>query len=184
MSGKTALLILAEGAEEMEAVIAIDVLRRANIDVTVASLDGNDIVECSRGVNIKADKPLSSIKETLFDVVILPGGGKGAQLLGDSSDVKAILDLHQKAGNLIAAICAAPTALVKHGIGLGKRVTSYPAMEAKMVGYTYCNDRVVKDGNLITSRGPGTAFDFALEIVNSLLGAEIVAELKKAMLLE
>ena len=183
MPAKSALLILADGAEEMEAVIAIDVMRRANMEVVVASLSGNDIVPCSRGVNIKADKRLADVADILYDAVVLPGGGQCAKNLAGSPEVKAILKSHHKISNLIAAICASPTALAAHGIGEGKRVTCYPSMQHKMKDYVYIEKNVVRDGNILTSRGPGTAFEFALEIVTIIQGQTVADKLKEEMLL-
>ena len=111
MSEKSALVILAEGAEEMETVIVVDVLRRAQINVTLANLEENSEVLCSRNIKIVADKPLDEVKDQIFDAVILPGGGKGAQSLAASSKVGDILKNHQKNGKILAAVCAAPTGI-------------------------------------------------------------------------
>lgn len=182
MASKTALVLLADGAEEMEAVICIDVLRRAKVDVTVVGLDSN-VVKCSRDVQIKPDRTIKEVKDNIHDVVVLPGGGKGAKNLAASEDVKHVLKLHHQAGNLIAAICAAPTVLAAHDIAKGKRITSYPAFRNQLErDYAYSENRVVKDGNIITSRGPGTAFEFALEIVTSLRGRETSQTISEEML--
>ncbi|RZC42546.1 DJ-1 [Asbolus verrucosus] len=184
---KRALVFLAPGAEEMEAVISIDVLRRGGIDVTVAGLPDSNLVACSRGVNIKPDISISEASSKgPFDVVVLPGGLGGSKALSESKEVGQLIKDQEKAGRWTAAICAAPTALKAHGTYVGKNLTSYPAMEAQLAEggqYNYKQDAVVVDGNLITSRGPGTAFDFALTIVDKLNGKEKASEVAKAMLL-
>ncbi|WAR14834.1 PARK7-like protein [Mya arenaria] len=152
-----ALLILSEGAEEMETVISVDVLRRAGIDVTVAGLNDAEAVECSRKVKIVPDMSLGEAsKHGPYDVIVCPGGAQGANNL------------------------ATPIALASHKIGSGKSVTSHPSVKDKMTsaGYQYSEDRVVQDGKLITSRGPGTTFEFALKIVEVLLGADKANSLK------
>ncbi|XP_057305373.1 protein dj-1beta-like [Hydractinia symbiolongicarpus] len=192
MATKTALVLLASGAEEMEAVIAIDILRRAKIDVIVAGLD-KDTVTCSRDVKIVPDRCLKDLTEQTFDVVVLPGGVEVQRCWQRyfkhianflySIEVKTLVEQQNKAGNFIAAICAAPTALAAHGICKGKRVTSYPTFKEKFHDYQYSEERVVRDENLITSRGPGTAFEFALTIVDVLQGSSTVKQLSEQMLL-
>ena len=186
-TGKRALLILAEGAEEMETVISADVLRRAKVEVVIAGLDSGEPVQCSRGVRILPDAPLESAAERgPYDVVVLPGGGGGAKRLSESPRVKEILRAQEAGGRLVAAVCAAPTALLAHGIGAGKQVTSHPGVREKMEesgSYRYTEARVSKDGSIITSRGPGTCFEFALAIVAALLGEETAREVAKPMIL-
>lgn len=172
---KTALLILADGAEEMEAIISADVLRRGGVSVTVAGLAGSQPVKCSRDVIIVPDAALDdALKKGPYDVVVLPGGLKGAETLAESAVVKKILQEQEKSGRLIAAICAAPIALKSHSIGIGKSLTSHSSKTAEMSEgqYKYLEDRVVVDGQLVTSRGPGTAFEFALTIVELMMGKE------------
>ena len=182
MDIKRALVLIANGSEEIEAVTSIDVLRRAEIEVTVAGL--SDSVKCSRDVVIHPDCPVQHIKNIFYDAVILPGGLKGAEAMCRSDDVREILNMHHKAGNIIGAICAAPLVLQAHNIAKGKRVTSYPSVQRKLdVDYAYSTKRVVRDANIITSRGPGTSFEFALEIVAALKGAVFVQKLNDEMLL-
>ncbi|XP_071840359.1 Parkinson disease protein 7-like [Apostichopus japonicus] len=184
----SALLILATGAEEMETVIPVDVLRRAEVDVTVAGLFGPDPVTCSRNVVIKPDKSLEdALKNAPYDVVIMPGGGLGAKNLAESNEVKKILQAQEERNGLIAAICAAPTALLSHGIAKGKKLTSHPSVKDVLVqsgNYTYSEDRVVVDGKLITSRGPGTAFEFALALVEVMKGKDTANKIVPPMLLK
>ncbi|XP_022090387.1 protein DJ-1zDJ-1-like [Acanthaster planci] len=187
-SRMSALLILAAGAEEMETVIPVDVLRRAQICVTVAGLSGTEPINCSRNVVIVPDKSLEeAAKQGLYDVVIMPGGNGGSQNLAGSDKVGEILKAHESGGKIVAAICAAPIALLSHGIAKGKTLTSHPAVKDKMVAqgiYKYSENRVVQDGNLITSRGPGTAFEFALALVEALKGKEVADSLIPPMLLK
>ncbi|CAD6243836.1 GSCOCG00013164001-RA-CDS [Cotesia congregata] len=200
MAKKTAILLMADGAEEMEAVITADVLRRAGIDVTIASITGNDCIKCSRDVKICADTQLDAVKNNSFDAVILPGGLGGSKALA-SVKVGELLKKQESEGRVIAAICAAPTALKAHGIAPGKQVTSYPAMKDQLVNYyKYLEDIVVTDvinfissilfviivsaGNIITSRGPATAYAFGLAIVEKLLNKEAALPVAKGMLYE
>ncbi|XP_075144914.1 dj-1beta [Haematobia irritans] len=182
---KTALVCLAPGAEEMEFVIASDVLRRAGISVTVAGLS-EEPVKCSRDVVIVPDTSLEKVKANKYDVVVLPGGLGGSQSLAESTLVGEILKQQEQENRIIGAICAAPALVFPaFGIGKGKSLTSYPSFKSKLESdYKYIDDqKVVQDGNLITSRGPGTAFDFGLKIAEALAGPEKAAEVAKAMLL-
>uniref|UniRef100_A0A3P8X6Y9 protein deglycase n=1 Tax=Cynoglossus semilaevis TaxID=244447 RepID=A0A3P8X6Y9_CYNSE len=176
MAGKRALVIVSKGAEEMETVVPVDIMRRAGIAVTLAGLSGKDPVQCSRNVVICPDASLDEAsKQGPYDVVVLPGGMPGAQNLADSPAVKEVLKEQDGRKGLIAAICAGPTALLAHGIGFGSTVTTHPSMKEKMMAgdhYKYSEARVQKDGHFITSRGPGTSFEFALTIVEELMGPE------------
>ncbi|KAG7209875.1 hypothetical protein KM043_011477 [Ampulex compressa] len=186
MSKKTALLLIADGSEEMEAVITADVLRRAGVLVTIASVTDNENVKCSRDVKLCADVKISNMKnDDKYDVLILPGGLGGSKTFASSSEVGKLLQEQEKEDRVIAAICAAPTALKAHGIAKGKQITSYPAMKDQLIDeYKYLEEKVVIDGNLITSRGPGTAFAFGLAIVEKLLNKESAATVAKGMLYE
>ncbi|XP_017068927.1 protein DJ-1alpha [Drosophila eugracilis] len=183
--GKTALIILAPGAEEMEFTISADVLRRGKIDVTIAGLDNCEPVKCSRSVVIVPDTSLEqAVNQKTYDVIVLPGGLAGNKALMNSTAVGDLLRCQDSKGALIAAICAAPTALAKHGIGKGKSITSHPDLKTQLMkDYCYIDDKtVVQDGNLITSRGPGTTFDFALKVIEQLVGVDMAKEVAKAML--
>ncbi|XP_064642547.1 Parkinson disease protein 7 homolog [Lineus longissimus] len=187
MSNPTALVVLAEGAEEMETVITVDVLRRGGIDVTVAGLDGPDVVKCSRGVFLKPDIDLDSVASKTYDIVICPGGMGGATALAASPKMKTILSEQQKSDRFVAAICAGPLAFHSHDIALNKKVTSHPAVKADMEKdkkFTYCDERVVRDEKVITSQGPGTCFEFSLAIVEALQGKEKADSIIPPMLLK
>ncbi|CAH2319777.1 nucleic acid deglycase DJ-1 [Pelobates cultripes] len=188
MAVKRALVILAKGAEEMETVIPTDVMRRAGIKVVVAGLAGKDPVQCSRDVVICPDMSLEDARaQGPYDVVVLPGGNLGAQNLSESPAVKDVLKEQDSKKGLIAAICAGPTALLAHGIGFGRSVTTHPLAKDKMMAgdhYKYSENRVEKDEHFITSRGPGTSFEFGLAIVEFLLGREVADQVKAPLVLK
>ncbi|KAA0192010.1 Ribosomal-protein-alanine acetyltransferase, partial [Fasciolopsis buskii] len=178
----SALLILSEGTEELEAVTVADVLNRGKIKVTIGGLQGSRVLKCSNGVKIQPDVALTDVASDLFDAVIMPGGLGGSQAMAESSVVKKILQHHYENKKIVAAICAAPIGLQSHEIGLGKKVTSYPGFEGKLKGFTYCSDQVVVDGNLVTSRGPGTAMPFALKLLELLVDKRTSDDVAKKML--
>ncbi|KAL1122126.1 hypothetical protein AAG570_003532, partial [Ranatra chinensis] len=155
------------------------------VAVTVAGLPDCGPIKCSRDVVIHPDKSFEeAIKSGPYDAVILPGGLGGSEAFCASADVGALLKEQESSGRLVAAICAAPTALKAHSIGFGKRITSYPSFKEELSSsFKYSDDQVVTDGNLITSRGPGTAFAFALAVGEHLVGNEKVNEVKKGLLL-
>ncbi|XP_012538762.1 protein dj-1beta [Monomorium pharaonis] len=184
---KTALVLLVDGSEEMEAVITVDVLRRAGIAVTVAGVWDVSCVKCSRNVKICTDAMFTdATQDKSYDIVILPGGLNGSKAFMSSAEVGRLLQKQDKENKLIAAICAAPTALKTHNIGKGKRITSYPSMKNDLCDdYEYVDDKsVVIDGNLITSRGPATAFDFSLAIVETLTNSKTAEHVANGLLYE
>ena len=179
---KRALVVLAEGFEEIEAITVIDVLRRAKIEVGVAGLKSLH-VRGSRQVEIVADQLLKDLGSE-FDAIIFPGGMPGAANLGHSDAVKDLIkDVFQKK-KWIAAICASPSlVLAPTGILEGKAVTGYPGMVENFSKKTvYREDSVVVDGNVVTSRGPGTALAFALKIAELLSGKSVSEQVRSAML--
>ena len=178
----TALVLLAEGAEEMETVISIDVLRRGRIDVTVAGIDGPDPVRCSRGVVITPDVALAEVNGA-FDVIVLPGGAEGAKRLAQSAKVGELLREQEQSGRWAAAICAAAIALPAHGVFRDRKLTSHPSVKSMVETWgEYSEHSVVADRNLITSRGPGTAFAFALRIVGTLTDAQRMVQVRAPMM--
>lgn len=179
---KKALVILADGFEEIEAVTAIDVLRRAGVEVSVAGLK-NKNTRGARGLVIVAEKELSDAGED-FDALVLPGGMPGASHLAGSEKVSAlIMALHQK-NKVIAAICASPAlVLAPMGILRNKTATCFPAMEEGFGNdVKFSAERVVVDGNIITSRGPATALDFSLAVAEKLVGKKTADEVRRATL--
>ena len=172
------------GVEEIEFIAVVDLLRRADIEVCMASLDGGSVIGRSNIV-IAADAALAVVMGQQWDMVVLPGGLPNAHLLRDDANVRAVVERLRAESKTIAAICAAPTALAAYGITEGRRVTSYPAcrpeMELLQPASVYMDEAVVEDGFLITSRGPGTAIAFALHLISRLCGEEKAAEIKAAI---
>ena len=166
---KRVLVPLAEGFEELEAVTIIDMLRRAGIEVVVAALAGNP-VHGSHGIALTADASLEDVSEQEFDLIALLGGMPGAANLRDDRRVGAIIQRLYDSGRRVAAICAAPMALAAAGVLKGRRATSFPGVLDPAADMTLVDEPVVVDGRVITSRGPGTALDFALELVAQLEG--------------
>jgi protein deglycase len=169
---KRVLVPLAEGFEELEAVTIIDILRRAGVEVVIASL-GESPVTGAHGIRLAADTPLAALVEQDFDMMALPGGMPGAEHLKRDARVAALARrLHAK-GRPVAAICAAPMALAAAGLLDGRRATSYPGFLDDAQKTTVTNEAVVVDDGVITSRGPGTALDFALQLVETLEGESV-----------
>jgi 4-methyl-5(b-hydroxyethyl)-thiazole monophosphate biosynthesis len=163
------LIPIADGSEEIEAVTLIDLFRRAGIEVTVASLSGEP-VSCSRGVKLVPDASLDEASQEDFDAVVLPGGLPGADHFAADGRLLDLLRSMDKQRCLIGAICAAPKVLAKSGLLQGRAATAFPGvLEAEGFGASL-DQAVVQDGNIMTSRGPGTAMDFALAIIEALLG--------------
>lgn len=164
------LIPLAHGCEEMEAVIVMDILRRAGVDVVAASLTPGPVI-CSRGTRLLADALLDEVLQQPFDMLVLPGGMPGSEHLKNDARIQALLAQYAAEGRYIAAICAAPMALHAAGLLEGKRATSFPGVLDQLPGtHHYMEDAVVTDGNIVTSRGPGTAMSFALALVGLLCG--------------
>lgn len=167
------LVPLAEGCEELEAVTIIDLLVRAGIEVVSAGLNAGP-VKASRGVVLMPDTSLDQAMNMDFDMVVLPGGLPGAENLDRDPRIKELLEKMVQGGKFTAAICAAPRVLANAGLLRGKKATSYPGHLDKMdlPDVTYVEDAVVCDGKVITSRGPGTAMDFTLTLIEKLLGED------------
>lgn len=165
------LVPLAAGCEELEAVTIIDLLRRAGIEVVTAGLQPG-IVKASRGTQLVPDEALDTVLRDDFDMIVLPGGMPGAQHLKEDPRIIALLKKMAEQGKYTAAICAAPMALAEAGLLAGKRATSYPGFldKIEVPGMAYLKDAVVVDGKILTSRGPGTAMDFSLALIEALAG--------------
>jgi 4-methyl-5(b-hydroxyethyl)-thiazole monophosphate biosynthesis len=180
----SAVVVLAEGFEEIEAITQIDVLRRAGVQVTVVGLEPG-LITGAHGIGVETDLCLDEFASQP-DLVVLPGGLPGSTNLGESEAVIDLLRRQHEADRAIGAICAAPAfAPVKAGVLDGKRATCYPSFEAHFNDSTTAvDDRVVVDGNVITSRGPGTALEFAYALVEHLEGKATADGLRAAMLVE
>ncbi len=177
------LVPLARGFEEIEAVSIIDVLRRADIEVKVASLDEESGVKGANGITVMSDTNIKDISVDELDMIVLPGGVDGTYALAEDENVLRILKEMDKAGKNIGAICAAPYALNKAGV-LKHSYTCYPSFEEQIREDGYMGDKamVVEDSNVMTSRGPATAICFALQIVKKLKGEETYLMLKGGLL--
>lgn len=180
---KKVLVPLATAFEEIEAVSIIDVLRRAEIEVIVASLNAAMLVKGANGISIQADVTLSDVDVSTLDMVVLPGGWGGTHALAEDATMQNILREMDAKGKNIGAICAAPFALNAAGV-LKEKYTCYPSVEEEIQKDGYMGDAqmVVEDKNVMTSRGPATALCFALAIVKKLCGEEQYAALKAGLL--
>lgn len=184
IDGPSVLVLIADGTEEMEFTIVVDVLRRAGVRVTVAGLHGAESCTCSRGVRILPDMSLATARAAgaAWDVVVLPGGGPGAQAFAASAAVGELLAEQWQGGRSVAAICAAPIALAAHGVAAGRAMTAHPSVRDTVAAHgSWRDEPVVADGQLLTSRGPGTAFDFSFALVERLCGAETAAAVRAPM---
>jgi len=183
---RTALVLLAEGFEEVEAVTPIDYLRRAGIGVTVAAVGESLAVRGARGITVSADVALKDLcaAENLWDAVVVPGGMPGAPNIAASREACALIARMAAAGKLVCAICASP-AMVLAPLGLlaGRKFTCYPGFEGQVSGGEWLAQSVVIDGNIVTSRGAGTSGLFSVAIVAALLGEEQGEKVAKAVLL-
>lgn len=171
---KKALVFLADGFEEMEAVTPLDFMRRAGLDAKFVSLAGTLSVTGSHGVTYRADMLFDEKVASEADMLILPG----AQNLQDNEALgKLLLKFHEE-GKFVCAICAAPMVLGHLGILQGKKATIYPGMEDRLIGATPVADKVCRDGNVITGKGPGAAMTFAITLVEALAGKEVADKLR------
>ena len=164
-----ALVPLADGVEEMEAVIIIDTLRRAGWEVVSASVSGSTIT-ASRGIKLVPDTLWEKINPAHFDVLVLPGGAKGTSTLSSDKRVLETVRSFVKSNKIVAAICAAPLVLQVAGVLDNKKATCHPAVRNQLKSCEMSDERVVMDGSIITSRGPGTSFEFALAIIRHVDG--------------
>jgi 4-methyl-5(b-hydroxyethyl)-thiazole monophosphate biosynthesis len=175
-----AVVVFADGFEEIEAVTVVDLLRRAGVRVTILGLDGVEV----RGAHdmwVRADMMFSDFGES-FDALVLPGGGPGTARLAASKELLELVRQSHEQGKLCAAICAAPPVFAKAGILKGKRAVCYPGCEDKMADAAVAEDAVAIDGNIITGRAAGTAIPFALELISALAGEDAEESVRSAIL--
>ncbi len=180
---KQVLIPLAPGCEELEAVTLIDILRRGDVRVVTASMD-EQLVVASRGVTLAADTTLDkAMAEDGCDMVVIPGGLCGATTLTEHGKFVAYLKEVHDSGRYVAAICAAPMALGRAGLLDGRKFTAYPGLldASQYPGATYTGTAVESDGRVLTSRGPGTALDFALALLETLVDAETRVQVEQAL---
>jgi 4-methyl-5(b-hydroxyethyl)-thiazole monophosphate biosynthesis len=178
---KRALCLLVTGFEEIETIAPIDLLRRAETEVVIASLGKEKLVTGRCGMTIEADVILGDVFEQSFDLLLLPGGPGVKALRTDGRPAK-LAKSYADAGKIVAAICAAPTVLADAGLLTGKRFTAHFSVHSELPG-VLAEERVVKDGNIITSRGAGTAIEFGLALVSELFGSPKAEEVAKAIML-
>lgn len=175
-----ALVLLAEGFEELEAVTVINILRRGGVSVVSAGLHSGP-VRGARGMVIVPDSEITMQSADDYDLLVLPGGQPGTRNLHADPNVRALLEQARAAGQLIAAICAAPSILADYGFLQGKRATGYPGTLMQRPGVTLTDEAVVVDGNIVTSRGPGTAMDFALILLDLLAGPDTRQRVERSL---
>ena len=167
------LIAVANGSEDIETVTVVDVMRRAGLPVTLASIHRQPRVTCSRGTVIEADATLDQCLAQDWDCIVLPGGLPGAEHLRDSAALTTLLRRQHDSGRWLAAICAAPAlVLASHGLLDDYRATCHPGFVDQLHGARYSEERVCTDRHLVTSQGPGTALEFALQLVALLAGPE------------
>ncbi|MDX6018966.1 protein deglycase YajL [Scandinavium sp. V105_16] len=184
----SALVCLAPGSEEMEAVTTIDLLVRGGVKVTTASVasDGDLVITCSRGVKLLADAPLVQVADGDYDAIILPGGLKGAECFRDSPLLVETVKQFHRSGRIVATICAAAgTVLVPHEIFPIGNMTGYPGLKETIPDDQWQDKRVVWDPrvNLLTSQGPGTSIDFGLKLIDLLVSREKAWEVSSQLVM-
>ena len=175
-------VFMADGCEEIEALTVVDLARRAGIEVAMISITGEKLVKGAHGINFQTDIPAEYMDFDMLDGIVLPGGMPGTLNLGANDYVQKIIAQFASEGKLVSAICAAPSVLGEAGLLKGKKATSYPGFEDKLIGAEICADAVVVDGNIITSRGMGTAIDFALAIIEYLVDKETADKLSAGII--
>ncbi|MBP6230685.1 MAG: DJ-1/PfpI family protein [Paludibacteraceae bacterium] len=177
-------VFLANGFEEIEAVSTIDILRRADIDTTMVSIEPQLAVIGAHNIVIVADKLFSEASLADAETLILPGGMPGTSNLNKHEGLKQALKAHAAKGKLIGAICAAPLILGELQLLQGKQATCYPSFEPHLHGATLSNDKVVDAGEIVTGKGPGFGMDFALALVKKIKGEDTATEVAKGLLLQ
>jgi len=174
---------LAEGFEEIEAVTIVDVLRRGGIQASFVSMEKEKTVRGAHGILIEADITFEMADYALCNMIVLPGGMPGTKHLAENEGLMIKIKEFDKQGKYLAAVCAAPMVFGAANILNGKNATIYPGMEAYLKGAKLSTNKVVVDGNVITSRGPGTAMEFALTIVGTLVGQAVSDKLRKDLII-
>ncbi len=175
-------VFLADGFEEIEGLTVVDLLRRAEADVVMVSVNGTEHVCGSHGIEIKADAVFEKTDFSEADLLVLPGGMPGTKHLGAHEGLTALLKETDKKGGGIAAICAAPSVLGDLGLLSGKKAVCYPGFEERLAGAEVLTVPAVTDGNITTSRGMGTAIEFSLELIKRLYGAQKADQLAEGII--
>lgn len=176
-------ILLAPGFEEMEALVPADLLRRAGIEVSLVSLEG-EFVPGGRNITVKADCALSDVKLENMEAVMLPGGGVGVANLGADPRVEELVKRAAEQGKLCSAICAAPSLLSKYGLLAGKKAVCYPTWADKIAGADYhSGEKLAVDGNIVTGQAAGASFEFGLKLIEVLRDAETARRIRKEICL-
>ena len=170
-------IFMADGCEEIEGLTVVDIMRRAGIEIVMISISGKKEVTSSHKVTFLADATKDEVDFAKLDGIVLPGGMPGTLNLGADETVTRVVREFAAAGKLVAAICAAPSVLGQEGVLKGMRATCHPGFEEKLIGATPLEDEVVVDGNVITSRAPGTAIPFAIALAELLTDEQTAAAL-------
>ena len=177
-----AVVFLADGFEECEALITVDILRRAGVETVMASVMERRQVESSRNIKVIADEMAADIDFDSADLIVLPGGRLGTENMAESPVVaEKCRDFASSEGKYVAAICAAPSLLASLGLLEGKKATCHPDFESHMAGAELTGKSVAVDGNLITGQGLGATFDFVFELVSMLAGKECADRIKSSI---
>ncbi|PID42192.1 MAG: DJ-1 family protein [Proteobacteria bacterium] len=180
---KKILVPIADGTEMIEALSVVDIFRRAGAHVDLASV-GNKVTTSSHEVRIEADKLIEECLDEEYDLVVIPGGIPGSENLKNSSALTTILKKQYEANKLYGAICAAPAVVLGyHGLLEGKKATCHPLYLNEISGETVKDEKVVQDGNCVTSQGAGTAIDFSLALLARVMGTEKMKEVAKGLAL-
>lgn len=176
------VVFLANGCEEIEALTQIDVLRRADIEVMGVSITTEKIIKGAHGIDFIADCTLYDVDFDKVDMVVLPGGLAGRNNLMNCKEAVTVCKKFNEVGKMVAAICASPSVLGENGILEGRSATCYPGFENQCYGAIMSDDNVVRDGNIITSRGPATAMEFAVELVRAIAGDAVAEKTAQGLL--
>ena len=175
-------IFMADGCEEIEGLTVVDVVRRAKMEIVMLSITGKKEVTSSHGVTFLADALAEETRYEDLDGIVLPGGMPGTMHLLENETVNAVIRKFAEEGKMVAAICAAPSVLGAAGLLEGKHATCHPGFEEKLTGATTSEDEVVVDGNIITSRGMGTAIDFAAALIARLQDEKKAEEIKASII--
>lgn len=175
-------ICFADGSEEIEGLTVVDLVRRAHMDITTISINPEPVVHSSHKIDFHTDTVMADVDWDVYDAIVLPGGIPGTPNLAEDQRVTDMVKKFAAEGKLVAAICAAPTILEAAGVLEGHMATSNPSVRDKMVRCSYSEDKVVRDGNIITSRAMGTAIPFGLEIVAYFNGREAADALGRKIL--
>ena len=177
------VVFMANGCEEIEALTQVDVLRRAGIEAKSVSITTEKLIKGAHGIDFMADCTIFDIDFDKVEMVVLPGGLVGRNNLMNSKEVVTVCKKFNELGKFVTAICASPSVLGENNILQGKKATCYPGFEEQCHGAEISNAVIVKDGNIITSRGPATAMDFAIELVKAIAGDSVAEKTAQGLLL-